>query len=159
MSTTVFADFAVSGPRTLEWVLRFLVENGPTPRGWHNKWKADGRLQASDAGVSVHELCCLVLETMVVYDQLAVTNLAAAEQIARQLQLVEEKWKDRFSHGEVSDEHSHLYMGAQLGHICVCPTLQAHIALELQKESAVSKERRKAREERQLAKPKKGPNG
>ena len=159
MSSTAFTDFPVAGPRTLEWVLRFLLDNGPTPRGWHNKWRADGRLQPTDAGVAMHEVCCLVLETMVVYDQLAVTNLASAEQIGRQLQLIEEKWKDRFGQSDGSaEDNTHLYLGAQHGHICVCPALQAHIADELRKEAAVSKERRKAREERQLAKPKKGGN-
>jgi hypothetical protein len=53
----------------------------------------------------------------------------------------------------------HVYLGAQHDHIRGCPALQAHIAEELRKEAAVSKERREAREERQLAQPKKDGNG
>ena len=60
------------------------------------------------------------------------------------------------------DSNLHLYMGLGAGvgsraALCICPALSEHIAKELQKEAAVSKERRKAREERQLAKPKRGP--
>ena len=79
MSTQVFDDFPVAGPRTVEWVLKFMLENGNTPRGWHNKWRSDAKLQVTDTGVSQHEVLCLVLETMVTYDQLSVTNLASAE--------------------------------------------------------------------------------
>jgi hypothetical protein len=39
------------------------------------------------------------------------------------------------------------------GSLCICPELSAWIAGELSKESAVMKEKRKAREERALQKP------
>eukprot|EP00973_Karenia_brevis_P003209 442771-Karenia_brevis.AAC.1 len=67
-----------------------MAENGGTPLGWHAKWRADGKLQATDAGVSTHELACKMLQTMCCYDQLDVGNLASAEIMARQLQIVEE---------------------------------------------------------------------
>ena len=95
---------------------------------------------------------------MVTYDQIAEWNTAGGEQLGRRIQLIEEGWKERFSGPEAAaevEQSQHLYMGYRHGNICVCPLLQEHIAKELQKESAVHKERRKAREERQLAKPKK----
>ena len=48
-----------------------------------------------------------------------------------------------------------MFLGFRQGDIYVCPALQEHIAEELRKEYAIHKERRKAREERQLTKPKK----
>ena len=55
-----------------------------------------------------------------------------------------------------------MYMGGLAGargELCICPLLSEWIAKELQKESAVMKERRKAGEERVLARPKKGGKG
>ena len=45
-------------------------------------------------------------------------------------------------------------MGSQLtrGNVCVCPLLQEWASAQLAKEQALLKERRKAREERDLAK-------
>ncbi len=98
---------------------------------------------------------------MACYDQLNMFNNGAAEIVARQLQLIEEKYKEKLltAHGDAGED-SHLFMGTRgtRGGLCVCPDLQAWIAGELQKESAVLKERRKAREERTLARPKGGGN-
>ena len=166
MEESQLEDFAVGGPRTALWVLRFMLEHGGTPRGWHARWKADGKLQPHDSGVAIHEACCLMLESAVCFDQLNAPNLATIELMVRQIQIVEEKWKERFAGaqdlGDV-DSNLHLYMGLGAGvgsraALCICPALSEHISKELQKEAAVSKERRKAREERQLAKPKKGAN-
>ena len=78
------------------------------------------------------------------------------------MQLIEERWEERFAAPDMSseaDQNIQLFMGFRHGNICVCPQLQEHIAEELKKEAAVSKERRKAREERQLAKPKRKADG
>ena len=56
---------------------------------------------------------------------------------------------------------AHLYLGASSarGGFCTCPDSQEWIAEELRKESSVAKERRKAREERALLRPKAEPKG
>ena len=75
--------------------------------------------------------------------------------LSRQVQLVEEKWKDRVSGslptGDIEHD-SHLYLGTGMsrGDLRVCPLLQAWIAEQLSAESAILKEQRKAREERTL---------
>jgi hypothetical protein len=147
-------DFPVRGPRTCRWVLQFMLEHGGTPRGWHQRWKADAKLQQTDAGVALHEVCCFILESMCTYDQLNAPNLASGEHAARQVQLVEERWKDRLI-GSAENQDAmvdmHLYSGqATRGTICVAPQLQEWISEELRKEFSVAKERRKAREERAL---------
>ena len=92
---------------------------------------------------------------LVTYDQVDVTNIFGAEILSRQVQLAEEKWKDRVS-GSLptgdTEHDSHLYLGTGLSHgdLRVCPLLRAWIAEQLSTESAIPKERRKAREERTL---------
>ena len=153
----------MQGPRTLKWVLAFMLENGPSAMGWHHKWKADCKLQDSDAGVDAHETYCRVLQTMASYDQLDLGNLAGVELMVRQLQLVEERHKDRLggSSGKDSLDEKYLFAGsAHRNNLCVCPKLQEWVGEEMRKESLIMKERRKAREERGLARPPpKGPKG
>jgi hypothetical protein len=154
-----FSDFPVQGPRTVGWCARFMLANGGTPRGWHSKWKTEGRLQQHDGGISMHDACCQVFELTLVYDQLNAANLASSEMLCRQIQLVEERWKDRFVSGESaeSEYNLHLFLGQQSrGNLCIAPQLQEWISEELKKESSIAKERRKAREERSLVKPPKG---
>ena len=103
-----------------------------------------------------------MLETACTYDQVNACNLGCMELMVRQIQVVEERWKDRFLGSRDDndmDQNMHLYMGLGAGvgarcALCICPLLSDHISKELAKEASVSKERRKAREERQLAKPK-----
>jgi hypothetical protein len=158
LETIAWADSPVKGPNTVLWVCRFMKENGGTPSGWHSKWVSLMKLQATDAGVHAHEIGCKTLEIMICFDQLQVGSLAAAEFCARQIQLVEEKYRDR---GVPKDSlelvsEAALFSGARSKTtICVCPTLSEWIAEEMRKEAAIMKERRKAREERNLAKPQK----
>lgn len=150
-------DFPVRGPRTTLWVLRFMSEQGTTPRGWHQKWRTEMRLQLSDQGVSLHKLSCEFLEHLVCFDQTNAPNLAAAEAASRQLQLVEERWRERAIGSSDGLDHQDIavFSGrATRGNLCICLALEEWVAAELQKEYAVSKERRKAREERALARPK-----
>lgn len=113
------------------------------------------RLSAADVGVGLHEACCLTLEAMCSYDQLNCANLAAAEHAARQAQLTDERWKERATgSADSADQHLefHLFAGTGTrGYLCICPALAEWISDELKRESAINKERRKAREERALA--------
>ena len=150
-----WSDSPVRGPCTVLWVVRFMKQHGGTPSGWHQRWMVNCRLQTTDSGVALHEHFCKTLEIMVCFDQLAVGALASAEYCCRQIQMVEERWRERVA-GATDDltAEATLFSGAfSRGTICVCPALQAWIAEELKKESAVAKERRKAREERQLGRP------
>ena len=53
--------------------------------------------------------------------------------------------------GLAANENLMIGMTHGRGHICACPALRDHVAAQLQKEAAIRKERRKAREERALA--------
>eukprot|EP00973_Karenia_brevis_P051814 7198587-Karenia_brevis.AAC.1 len=72
-----------------------MLAQAGTPKGWHAKWVNLCKLQHTDNGVSLHEAMCNLLELMVCYDQLNAAGLASGEIAARQIQMVEDKWKDR----------------------------------------------------------------
>ena len=76
----------------------------------------------------------------------------SAELLARQLQLAEERQREkRMAASKTQSYDSHVFLGTSVGQdlCCVCPALQQWVSAELQKEAAILKERRKAREERQ----------
>ena len=156
-SQVAFDDFVVKGPRTCLWVVKHIMESGGTPVGHHQRWRVNCKLQAHDSGVVEHETYCKVLQTMLTYDQLDFSNLASAEVIARQIRLIEERHENKLvdvdKHGQ-----NHLISGLDetRGGICLSPALREYVAQELTKESLIMKERRKAREERALARNREG---
>ena len=150
-SESEIKGFIVRGPRTASWVLQFLAEQG-SPLQRHTRFKVEARLSSSDPGVSQHENLCKLLQVGLTFDQLDMSNLAMVELMCRELQMIEEKYSDRLrSTNEMSDE-SHLYLGthSSQGNVCMAPALRAWISSELKDEAAINKERRKAREERQV---------
>ena len=148
LETVTWADSPVNGPSTIFWVCRFIKDHGGTPSGWHSKWMFLTKPQPTDAGVHVHEIGYKTLEIMISFDQLQVGSFAAAEFCARQIQSVEEKYRDR---GVPKDSlelvsEAALFSGSRSrSTICVCPALSEWIAEEMRKEAAIMKERRKVR--------------
>ena len=162
LDEVAFGDWPVPGPRTTAWVLRFMLENAGTPRGWHTKWRADCKLQQHDGGVSTHESICAYFEMAACYDQLQLANIAHIECMSRELQMVEERWKERIisDGGGESEFNINLFLRGQVrGNLCICPALQTFLSDQVRAENAISKERRKAREERNLLRPPKGAKG
>ena len=147
-------DWPIKGPRTVRWVINHMIVHGGTPRGWHQRWMAEMKLSTSDAGVDIHEMSCHALELMLCYDQFHIGNSAAAEKLARDLQMQEERYADRVTTAKEGSEEAAIFGGlGTRGNLCICPELKAHVAEELKSITSVAKERRKAREERGLAKP------
>ena len=103
-----------------------------------------------------HDSLRQMLETAVCYDQLDVGNPATMEFLCRQIQIIEEQLKDKFYAGTgESAIDLHLMSGlSNRAKLCICPSLSTFVASEAAKDTAVMKERRKAREERALLKPK-----
>ena len=90
--------------------------------------------------------------------------MGSLESVARQLQLREERRRDRalgFRKDDASRrEEERCFMGmATARGPMAAPALSTWISEQIARENAVAKERRKAREERQLAKPERGPLG
>ena len=92
-------------------------------------------------------------------DQLNLASLECFELVSRRLQLWEETYSAQLRRAESGDtgtswlDERAIFLGAgrSRGHALVCPTLEIYVAEKLASESAVLKERRKGREERQLA--------
>jgi len=151
-----WSDTPVKGPSTVLWCCRFMKINGGSPCSWHSRWQSIAKVQNSEPGVQAHDAFCRTLEIMVCFDQLAVGALASAEYVCRQIQLVEEKYKEKAGSNANVElvQEMHLFGGhSSRSNLCICPDLSAWIAEEMKTEAAVMKERRKAREERALQKP------
>jgi len=116
-------------------------------------WRTACKLQPSDKPAQDHEMLCRILQTMVVYDQLDVANIAAAELVVRGIQRIEEQHKMKLVAAEDAGEAS-LFLGSSGGSrvgTVISPKLSEWIGAEMQKEASIAKERRKAREERALS--------
>ena len=155
---TIWPDSPISGPPTYSWVLKFMKEHGGTPLGWHQRFVTICKLTPTDGGVANHESWCRLIEIAECFDQVNGGALAHMEFAARQVQFVEERWKERVvGKDEIGVSEASLFSGVSNRHnLCICPALTSWIAEEMRKESSVLKERRKAREERALVKPPKG---
>ena len=109
--------------------------------------------------VDDHLFISELLETTVCFDQLNASDLGAIELVARRYQLYEEYYghslrqSDGGTSAEIWMDERQLFLGWERGRgkALVCPELDSWAATKLQAESAVLKERRKAREERVLA--------
>ena len=157
-------DWPVPGKvLTVLWCLRFMLNRAGTPTLWHQTWLTLGKLNGNDHQVVFHDALCRILETAMCYDQLNGPALASMELVCRQIQCVEERYKDKFQGGDVAGTGSlehHLMAGIQSrSQLCICPALNDWLAEEIRKQTAVDKERRKAREERTLARPSGGKDG
>ena len=143
--------FLVRGPRTAGWVLKFLAEQG-TPLQRHTRFKSEAHLSTSDPGVAQHEQICKLLQVGATFDQLDMCNLAMVELLCRELQMIEEKYSEKLRSQNGLSEEAHLFLGTNTarGNVCMDPRLREWISGELRDEAAIAKERRKAREERQL---------
>jgi len=117
----------------------------------------------------MHTFLSKIYSVAMEYDQLDCTNLACIELLLRELQVIEERNEDRMISNAGGSEHGHaqeyqiLMSTSGECQYCMMPALKEFLATEVGKQMAIDKERRKAREERDLARqnrnPPKGPKG
>jgi len=160
-----FSQAIVSGPATFVWLMRHMYDNGGSPTAFHLRWVAEIRLDYSAAGLSDHQCWCKVFETFLCYDGGDGSQFVAMELRARRVQMHHGRWRHKMpglaggaaASGGGADDDVHLLMGTHetRGNVGVCPALTRWMGEELAKEALAAKERRKAREERALAAPKK----
>ncbi|CAK0814984.1 unnamed protein product, partial [Prorocentrum cordatum] len=157
-------DWPVPGPQTAEWCTKFLDRRSEGPVGWDRRWRADNRLSMDQWGVSEHETLAKILERLGTHDQCDVVNLAAAEDIVRRMQLIEyfyyevhrqsdsSKQQDKKGGKGARLEEMAVFSGKhrEYGEVMVAPELLTYVASELERDSGIMKQMRKAREERSL---------
>ncbi len=157
-------DFAVTGPRTAEWCLRYLQRQQMHPDDYHIRWRQRHKLGPADWGVTAHQTGMRCLAIAGCSDQLDLPNLAVIEHILRECQMCEHHYRqiekdlddkqrrDKKVGGMPMDE-ADLFLGVSksMHDTMVCPELQEFIAKALERDANIQKQTRKAREERTLA--------
>ena len=157
-SESAFPDWLVRGPRTSGFCLRFLSQAG-SPLLWDTKWGSETKLPADHKDRIQHAFLAKLVQVGIVYDQLDELNLVTFELIFREMQVIEERHADRVLTNLDGEDEYRLLMSINQTQIMVSPALKEFLATELGKEASVLKERRKAREERVLARTPKKPKG
>ncbi|CAK0832385.1 unnamed protein product, partial [Prorocentrum cordatum] len=120
----------IKGPATLPDTLADL-RKGSTGgfTAAHDRWLVDSKVPASSRSGHEHRVLSRALSMAHEIDGLNLPNLTCLEYINRRRQLIETAHRDDPGTG-----------------VHVAPSLRAHVATELSKETAIEKERRKARE-------------
>ncbi|CAK0911498.1 unnamed protein product [Prorocentrum cordatum] len=153
-----FGDFPVAGPRSAWWCLDFLRRRH-TPTDHHLMFKTTARLQSEQWGVQEHEQLMKYIELAGTYDQLDLSNCAFAEAIFRRAQTIEWSYHDRLreadsasSKDKMSPEEFSAFSGfSKAGDLLmVAPALLEFVKGQVEKDAAIMKNIRKAREEREL---------
>ncbi len=75
-------DWLVRGPRTASWWARAVSQTANTLMAHHEKFIHHFRLGVGDPAALQHESYSRIMETMLCYDQLDISNLASAELVA-----------------------------------------------------------------------------
>ena len=144
------ADFPLSGERTVEWLCSYTLGHGGSFDGRHTKWCLEQKIDKDSAAAVAHDLLGYSIELALCWDQVDASNLACLELISRTYQLVEE------TAGALQMEGLEHFIGRDSGAglrrgIAVAPLLARHATQRQAEETAIMKEKRKAREEKALA--------
>ena len=156
---TTFPDWGVAGPRTVKWLFDEMARWQQAPSQRHHWWRTLLRVSPDDFGVAEHECLSRCFEEAASYDQLNMSELCAFEVLARRFQLIEERYAAKLLEAELGHDsegrhfETSLFLGGDRsrGRALICPRLEEWISGRLRDEAAILKERRKGREERQLA--------
>ena len=179
VSESAIDHWPIKGPRTAQWVARFMARRNTGPEDHHRWWRSTARLNASDWGVAEHGQLCAYLEAAGSMDQLDLSNLVVMERIARRLQTIEYQYAEKVRDNErggsagatasasgsavITNDEIDLFEGRQHVNptVCCAPSLIEHVSKELEKEAQIQKQARKAREEKALLRqpPGGGPGG
>ncbi|CAK0909748.1 unnamed protein product [Prorocentrum cordatum] len=140
-----FEDFPVVGPRTTLWLCKFIRDQGSVPRTRTEKWMRDAHVPDNDRVKHEHGSLMEILETALTYDQLDVSALASFEILSRRIQLLEEACASNPKAPRFEGSEHFQGLGRKVA--AVAPLLTSRVALQLQGEAAIQKERRKGCDE------------
>ena len=156
------------------WCCKYIARRSAGPTDHHRWWRATHVLQLGDWGVGAHSEHLSAIEKMGCYDALDVVNLAGAEVMFRQLQLIEYAYardsplcdakgdskgeRERKRQRKTMDtdaimrQEAAVFAGAHrdTGDLMCSPDLLEYVGKEIEKDASVMKQVRKAREERRL---------
>ena len=144
-------DFPLSGPRVGGWMMRSIANSGTTPIMRHSKWTAESGVGGESRSAHEHFLLSHIIEKACVYDQLNIMNCSCIELVVRRMILLEEAHSINAQHPNFEGAEHWLGLGERRAGVLIPPSLSQFVAKKVAEDTAVQKERRKAREERKLA--------
>ena len=115
----------------------------------HTKWVHEHRVPQNDPQAYVHEVLSEFFEIACSFGQLDVSNLACVERLSRWYQDIEGAHEKDEALG-ASDPYVSGVARAG-GGSAYCPALRSYVTERLARDAALMKERRKMKEERDLA--------
>ena len=145
-------DFPLEGPRSLSWLVTAMANGGTTPLTRHGRWIAESGVGADSRSGHEHSILSHILEKAIVVDQLNVVNLVAMEIVGRRIIFLEEAHSVDAGAPSFEGWEHWLGLGERRAGILIPPELSRFVAKRVGDEAAVAKERRKAGEERRMAK-------
>ena len=146
------------------WCVRFLQRQSMHPDDYHMKWRLRHKLHPADWGVVQHQMALKSIALAGCNDQLDLPNCAFAEHLLREAQMIEYYY--RTQEREADEAHKkekqragmpmvemELFLGGAKSSYdsMIMPDLVEHVSRALERDSAIMKQSRKAREERALA--------
>jgi hypothetical protein len=133
--------------------MKYIAKYGGSPLGRHTTWLREAKIDDSDPAAFAHEVLSEFFELLLCYDMLDASNLACVERLARWYQDLEGQKEPAEAKG-ASDAYAS-GMARAAGGVAYCPELRKYVTTKVGEEMAILKEKRKAREERALARAKK----
>ena len=153
-------SWVLTGPRTARWCISYLVTEGLGFEAHHERFRQLCRIEASSWGVQEHFQLSMIAKHALQTDQLNGYNSMFCEVIFRRLQTIEFAYAERAREaeakaigGRLSLEEQQTFGGLtrQASTLMVCPELMDYVKSEVERDASLSKNLRKAREERELA--------
>ena len=153
-------SWVLTGPRTARWCISYLVTEGLGFEAHHERFRQLGRIEASSWGAQEHFQLSMIAKHALQTDQLNGYNSMFCEVIFRRLQTIEFAYAERAREaeakaigGRLSLEEQQTFGGLtrQASTLMVCPELMDYVKPEVERDASLSKNLRKAREERELA--------
>ena len=164
-SKEVVVKWCIAGPRTSKWCLNYLAIENLGFEGHHERVRQICKADAGSWSIQEHFQVSMALRQAILVDQLDAYNLLSIEVQFRRLQTIEFSYSEKAKEaeakavgGRLSLEEQTCFGGVtrQYSTLMICPDLLDHVKLETEKEASLAKNLRKAREERDAARKKKG---
>ena len=154
-----YPDWPVKGPRSTAWCSAYLSRK-PSGEEHHHMWRQICRLNADQWGVGEHGRLLEIADVAAGYDGFDLTNCAFAEMLFRQVQVIEWTYAKKLqentastssSAGRLDREEIAAFSGRndKASGVMVCPEVLDHVKTIVEREAAIMKNLRKAKEERE----------
>lgn len=149
----------VAGPKTTKWCLNYLSVEGLGLEGHHERFRQLCRLETSSWGVMEHFQVSMFLRNLLQVDMLDGMNCQGIELMFRRLQTIEYAHSERAREIESKNTGGKLSLEEQASFgsvvrqsatLMIAPDLLTHVKEETERDAALQKNLRKAREEREL---------